>query len=119
MIISKIEFDLTMPSFPMELEYLWHTYIRLRHRQAPGFSGPAPVGWQDIDAFARRSGIRLAPWEIEVIEAIDDAFISPVDPDKPVVPEGARRAAAPDDVDGVRAIMRSMGKRKTVIRKGK
>ncbi len=42
---------------------------------AGGFAGPNPIGWQDIDAFSRRSGVRLAPWEIEILERIDDLFL--------------------------------------------
>lgn len=72
---AEIEVDLAMPSFPEPLGYLWRAYLRLRRRMAAGFSGPNPVGWQDIDAFIRRSGTRLAPWEIEVLERIDDLFV--------------------------------------------
>lgn len=36
---------------------------------------PQPVEWPDIDAFLDRSGVRLAPWEIEILERIDDLFI--------------------------------------------
>lgn len=64
-----------MPPFPESLAYLWRTYLRLRRRMGGGFAGPNPIGWQDIDAFARRAGARLAPWEIETLEAIDDLFV--------------------------------------------
>ena len=64
-----------MPPFPESLAYLWRAYLRLRRRMAGGFAGPNPIGWQDIDAFVRRSGMRLAPWEIETLESIDDAFV--------------------------------------------
>lgn len=73
--IAEIGAELAMPPFPEPLAYLWRAYLRLRHRMAGGFSGPDPVGWPDIDAFIRRSGTDLAPWEIEVIEAIDGLFV--------------------------------------------
>jgi hypothetical protein len=75
-----------MPAFPRELSYLWRTYLRLRRRMAGGFSGPNPIGWQDIDAFSRRSGTRLTPWEIELIERIDDLFLSPEKPAEAATP---------------------------------
>jgi hypothetical protein len=108
-----------MPPFPAALHYLWRTYLRLRQRTAPGFSGASPVSWQDIDAFVRRSGIVLAPWEVEVVEALDNAFMQP-DPRQPTVPEGGARAVvSPDDIEGVKKLMGSIGRRRTVIRKGK
>lgn len=73
--VVEIEAELAMPPFPEALAYLWRTYLRLRRRMAGGFAGPNPIGWQDIDAFIRRSGLRLTPWEIEAIERIDDLFV--------------------------------------------
>lgn len=66
-----------MPPLPMALAYLWQTYRRLRRRKSSGF-GPGPIEWPDIDAFLRLSGVSLAPWEIEVIEEIDDVFLRSV-----------------------------------------
>lgn len=43
---------------------------------AAGLGGANPIGWQDIDAFDRKSGLRLGPWEVEIIEALDDIFMS-------------------------------------------
>ena len=64
-----------MPPFPKALAYLWRAYFRLRRRMAGGFAGPNPIGWQDIDAFVRQSGLRLAPWELDLIEALDDLYL--------------------------------------------
>lgn len=73
--IAELEAELAMPPFPECLAYLWQAYLRLRRRMAGGFSGPSPIGWPDIDAFIRRTGARLAPWEIELLERIDDLFV--------------------------------------------
>lgn len=48
--------------------------MRLRRRKAMGFAGFDKIEWPDIDAFLRRSGVRLAPWEIALIEDLDDIF---------------------------------------------
>lgn len=45
--------------------------------------GISPIGWPEIDAFCRHSGQSLAPWEIDVIEAIDDALIASLGDSKP------------------------------------
>lgn len=65
-----------MPPFPMALAYLWNAYWRMRRRKGAGMSGHAPIEWPDIDAFVRLGGERLAPWEVEIIEQLDDAFLA-------------------------------------------
>lgn len=109
-----------MPVFPVAARYLWRTYLRLRRRTPGGFSGPQPIAWNDIDAFVRRTGITLAPWEIAVIEQIDDIYLSP-EP-KPTVPEGqtVKIAASASDAAGVRSVLAGIGKgRRVVKRKGR
>jgi hypothetical protein len=44
-------------------------------RQSSGF-GPMKLSWSEIDAFNRLSGLVLRPWEIEVIEALDGAWMA-------------------------------------------
>lgn len=100
-----------MPPFPRELGYLWQAYMRLRRRAVPGFTGASPVTWQDIDAFVRRSGFRLAPWEVELIEILDDLCLG-----RSREPEAKPSTAT--DGRSVKALMGSMGVRK-VVRKEK
>ena len=90
--------------------------MRLRRRSAVGFSGPQPIGWQDIDAFVRRSGVWLRPFEIEWIEALDDIFLRPER--KPVPPQGqgANATALASDAAGVKSILGAVGKRRVVKR---
>lgn len=72
---AKYEAQLEMPRFPIEVGYLWTAFLRLRKR-ASGGMGPSPISWADIDAFSRHSGLRLLPWEIETIEALDDLWLA-------------------------------------------
>lgn len=72
---AELEDQLAVPAFPLELLYLWLAYGRIRRRKAGNGFGASPVEWPDIDAFVRLSGRHLAPWEIEVIEDIDDLFL--------------------------------------------
>lgn len=91
-----------MPPFPAALAYLWRAYLRLRRRCGSGFSGPQPVGWTEIYAFAQLSGIVLAPWEIDLIEAVDDLYLRRgTAPKKP----GADSASASDPA-AVKALLR-------------
>jgi len=86
--VSELEAELAMPPFPTEISYVWHAWSRIRRRKGAGNSGPAPIEWADIDAFLRRSGVRLAPYEIEFIEMIDDEFLK-AHAAKPSPAEGA------------------------------
>jgi len=106
-----------MPPFPQALAYLWRAYLRLRRRTSVGFSGPQPIGWQDIDAFIHRSGTWLRPWEIALIEAVDDIYLEP-EP-TPTLPEGqtVTVAASASDAAGVKAILAGVGKRRVVSKK--
>lgn len=35
----------------------------------------SPLEWPDIDAFQRLAQNRFDPWEIEIIEELDDLFL--------------------------------------------
>lgn len=103
-----------MPTFPRELDYLWNVYHRLRNRTPMGFAAPDPIGWQDVDAFVRQMRFPLAPWEIETIEAIDDAFLrSATKPPggKTVDGKGLAEVADVNEPKAVRSILRSIGQR--------
>lgn len=111
---------MTLPAFPKALGYIWRAYTRMRRRAAPGFAGPQPVTFLEIDAFMRLKGHRFAPWEIDLIEMLDDIYLSP-DP-QPTLPEGQTVlvAASASDAAGVRSVMASIGKgRRVVKRKGR
>lgn len=72
---AELEEELAGAPFPAELFYLWRIYNRLRRHQGSSGFGPLPIGWPEIDAFIRNSKFALAPWEIEVIEDLDDLFL--------------------------------------------
>jgi hypothetical protein len=71
---AKHEAALECPPFPMALDYLWRIFNRLNARRGSNGFGPNAITWADIDAFIKHSKIDLAPWEIEVIEMLDDLY---------------------------------------------
>jgi hypothetical protein len=73
---ADLEDQLAVPPLPPALAYLWQAFLRLAsRRQSSGF-GPMKLGWSEIEAFNRLSGLALRPWEIEVIEALDDRWMA-------------------------------------------
>jgi hypothetical protein len=67
--------ELECPPFPLALNYVWQAWVRLRRRTPAGFNGPNPITIEAIDAFIRRTGLRLDPRDIDLIEAVDDLYL--------------------------------------------
>jgi|GEM_PF-6008843 len=40
----------------------------------------SPIEWPDIDAFVRHSRMPLTPFEIGIVEELDDLFLSSLKP---------------------------------------
>lgn len=72
---AEYEDELWMPDFPMPAMYLWRAYHRIRNRKGGSGFGVSPLEWSDIDSFSRMSGTRLLPWEVAMIERLDDLWI--------------------------------------------
>lgn len=116
--VAELQAELTMPPFPRALNYLWTAYLRLRRRKGSTDMGsPQPIEWPDIKAFVQITGMRLIPWECQLIEALDDVYMQPAP--KPVLPEGQKvvTAASANDAVGVRSILGGIAHRRVVKRK--
>lgn len=74
--IAELETELASPPAPRELLYILHAFNRLRRRKSSTGFGAARIEWPDLDAFIRLSKLNLAPWEIEVIEDLDDIYMT-------------------------------------------
>lgn len=73
--IAEYEAELALPPFPKALEYIWQAFWRLRSRVNGSGFGAGRISWSDIDAFCRYSRISLVPWEVELIERLDDLYL--------------------------------------------
>jgi len=73
---ARYEALLECPPRPPELDYLWRLFFRLRRRKGSAGMGLSPWEWPDLMAFLSLNRIDLAPWEIGVLEDLDDAFLS-------------------------------------------
>lgn len=74
--IAEYEEALALPPFPQALRYIWVAFWRLRRRKGGSGFGPSPIEWADIDAFLRHTRLPLVPWEIEMIETLDDLYMA-------------------------------------------
>jgi len=73
---EELEAELHGAPLPPAAAYLWGTFLRLHTRRGNNGFGVLPLSWSEIDAFCRLSGVRLAPWEVEIVEALDDAYMA-------------------------------------------
>lgn len=73
---AELEQELYLPARPPALDYLWSIYWRLRRRNGGNGFGVTPISWQEIDAYLRHARIVLAPWEVSIIEDLDDAYLA-------------------------------------------
>lgn len=59
---------------PEALAYIWHAFCRLSARRGSNGFSINPITWPDIDAYVRHSKMPLAPWEVRIVEELDDLF---------------------------------------------
>jgi hypothetical protein len=59
---------------PPVFAHLWGWFLRLSARRGGGY-GLAPLFFQEIDAWARRTRLDPTPWEIEQLEKLDDLYL--------------------------------------------
>jgi hypothetical protein len=60
----------------MAAMHIWRAFHRLSARRGSNGFGLNPISWPDIDAFVRHSKISLAPWEVRLVEELDNLFRS-------------------------------------------
>lgn len=72
--LAEHQAELACPDLPVALVYLWNAFCRLSARRGSNGFSVNPIGWPDIDAFTRHSKINLAPWEIRILEDLDDLY---------------------------------------------
>ena len=59
---------------PGPLGYLWSLFLELHNHRGSGGMGPSPITWPDLDAWQRLTRRTLAPWEFDLLGALDNVF---------------------------------------------
>jgi hypothetical protein len=87
------------PRVPEAGRVLWSAFIEISAARGVHQFGPAPIGFTDIKGWARLTGTPLAPHHVEIIRAMDEAFVEHF------------QSAAKDErtPEGVKTIQRSSG----------
>lgn len=79
---AKLEAELAVPPMPAALGYLVAVFRRLAARRQNSGFGPQPIPLSEIAALQSLAGVRLAPWEVEIIEALDDLHLASLTPQR-------------------------------------
>lgn len=56
------------------MQSLWRAFTQLSGARRTGM-GPSAITLVDIEAWCRLSGVRLSPWELDTLLAIDSAML--------------------------------------------
>jgi hypothetical protein len=65
------------PEIPECAEWIWNIWWRLNVRR-PSSESVNPIMYSEIEAFSRLTNIMLTPEDIQMLEAIDNAYIHAV-----------------------------------------
>jgi hypothetical protein len=76
---AELQALLALPPFPIELEYLWTSYLKLRRRQGYDAMGnPRPLTWRELEAWMACIRFTLTAWEADTLMDLDDAYLSSI-----------------------------------------
>lgn len=81
---AELEAELRQPPCPPQMIYLLKHWQRLRRRKGSAGHGPQPWEWTDLEAYCRFYNFHPAPWELDILENLDDLYLAE---------QAARRAA--------------------------
>jgi len=59
----------------MLLSHVWSAFISLSSSRGSGFSGPAPITYEQIKAWKEVTETCISPWEIEAIKKLDLEYL--------------------------------------------
>lgn len=63
-------------SLPDGCAQLWRSFLDLHSCRGSSGFGPSPIGYVDMDAYQRMTGMPFAPWEVTAIRRADAAYMA-------------------------------------------
>jgi hypothetical protein len=64
------------PSIDETGQRVWNLYLQIQRWRGVGGMGAAPITLHDLDAFERRYGFSLTPFECDCIKSLDLAYLN-------------------------------------------
>lgn len=72
---GKMPEQLDIPELPYEVAHIWDCFLKLSAKRTSGFKERNPLSELEIEAWERRRRMRLDPFEIECIDALDRVYL--------------------------------------------
>lgn len=72
--LAEYQAEMQCPPLPPAMNYLWSVFLRLANRRSSNGFGANPIPWTEIEAFSRLTRTRLTPWEVEIVEMLDNLY---------------------------------------------
>lgn len=63
------------PRLPDAGAFLWNAFWQLSRCRTLHAAGPNPIGWAEIEAWARLMRVPLEPRHVEILAAMDDVWL--------------------------------------------
>jgi hypothetical protein len=79
MVSERARRELEGPQLPEVLAYLWGGFVELSAARSSTDAGPNPVGWLEIEAWARLTRRSLSAWEVDVLRSLDVVWLTKPD----------------------------------------
>jgi hypothetical protein len=57
---------------PQEVKYIWTYWMKIQVRRTAG----KPIGWSDLDAWARLNSIQLSAFEVDMLNRIESLYFA-------------------------------------------
>ncbi|CAH1672076.1 phage tail assembly chaperone [Chelatococcus asaccharovorans] len=73
---AELEEEMRALPLPPALAYLWNAFQRLSARRPQNGMVLSHIPWSEIAAFSHLTGLRLAAWEVAVIEELDGLLLA-------------------------------------------
>lgn len=64
------------PDLPPGTVHIWNAFAQIHAARGGSEIGPNPISYLELDAYCRVTKTALGPWEIDVIRALDDAYLA-------------------------------------------
>lgn len=64
------------PALPAACAYVWTWFLELHAARGSNGYGPNPIGFVELEAWARLTGRQPTPWEIAALRALDAAWLT-------------------------------------------
>jgi hypothetical protein len=58
------------------MRFVWNVFSTLHRTRGAGAVTPNPLSFMEIDAWSRLMQVTLAPWEVELVRALDDEYFA-------------------------------------------